>query len=128
MKLTRFITLFLIFNLLLAFPPGIVEMYYPNRFLMPDFWILFGIFSTLTFFIYLIAFWRMSISNKASGQILLASVTIRLLICMIMVFIYLSSHIVDPAKFLLNFFYLYFFHTVFEIYCLLCNLRNQNLK
>ncbi len=129
MKLTRFIILFLTFNLLLALPPGIAEVYNQDKqFLVPDFWALFGIFSALTFFIYLIAFWRMGISNKASGQVLLGSVTIRLLICMITAFIYLLNHTVDPSKFLLNFFYLYFFHTVFEIYCLLCNLRNQNLK
>ncbi len=129
MKLTRFIVLFLIFNLLLALPPGIAEVYYPDKwFLIPDFGALFGIFSTLTLFIYLIAYWRMGISNKASGQVLLGSVTIKLLTCMVMAFIYLSNHTVDPSKFLLNFFYLYFFHTVFELYCLLCNLRNQILK
>lgn len=70
----------------------------------------------------------MSISNKSSGQALLASVSIKLLFYMIIAFVYLSQNSVDPVKFLLNFFYLYLFHTVFEIYCLLCNLRNQNFK
>ena len=129
MTLKRFLLLFLFFNITLAIVPCLVQIYYPEKdLLIPHFWVLFGIFAALTFFIYLIAYWRMSISNRSSGQALLGSITIKLLICMIMAFVYLSENSVDPAKFLINFFYLYFFHTVFEIYCLLCNLRNQNFK
>lgn len=129
MTLKRFLLLFLFFNSTLAIVPCLVQIYYPEKdLLIPHFWLLFGIFSALTLLLYLIAHWMMGISNTASGQALLGSIIARLLICMIMVFIYLSETTVSPAKFLLSFFYLYFFHTVFEIYCLLCNLRNQKFK
>lgn len=129
MKIKRFILYFILFSVLLSIVPLIVQNYYPQEeFLIPRFWSLFVIFGILTFSIYIMTSWRMSISNKSSGQALLASVSVKLLFYMIIAFVYLSQNSVDPVKFLLNFFYLYLFHTVFEIYCLLCNLRNQNFK
>lgn len=129
LKPLQFVLLFIAFNLILALAPGVAQLYYPEKeILLPAFWKLFALFSLLTFLICITAFWRMSVSNKASGQAILGTVTIKLLFCMVLAFIYLSNYDVDPTKFLLNFFYLYFFHTVFAIYCLLRNLRNQNLK
>ena len=126
LKLSRFFLLFFIFLGVLAVGPLVVEYYFRARgYLIPHFWNLYAVFLIITALIYLLSFWRMSISNKASGQVLLGGITIKLLICMIMAFIYLYNIDVNPTYFLLNFFYLYFFHTVFEIYCLLCNLRNQ---
>lgn len=42
--------------------------------------------------------------------------------------IYLYKYKVNDIVFVLNFFYLYFFYTAFEIYSLLSNLRVQNKK
>lgn len=129
MSILRFIIYFIFFIAFLAVAPLLAQYYFPDEALIiPRFWPMFWIFSIVTFSIYLFAYWRMSISNKASGQALLGSVTIKLLIYMIIAFVYISGNTVEPAKFIINFFYLYFFHTVFEIYCLLCNLRNQNFK
>lgn len=128
-SLKRFYFYFAAFNILLAIAPLVAEAYYSsNNLLIPHFWWLFLIFSVLTLTIYLIVSLRMQISSKASGQALLGSITLKLLACMVIVLIYLMHTSVNPVRFLVNFFYLYFFHTVFEIYCFLCNLRNQNLK
>jgi len=129
MIITRFFIYFVLFTILLATAPLVSHLFYPEmKFLIPKFWALFWIFEILTLSIYLLASWRMRISDKASGQALLGSVTIKLLFCMIIAFVYINANPVDPLKFIINFFYLYFFHTVFEIYCLLCNLRNQKFK
>lgn len=129
MSLLRFLIYFSVFMLALAAGPYLFNVYCSDsEILIPKFWSLFTIFGILTFSIYIIAYWRMSISNKASGQALLGSVSIKLFICMVIAYVYLSGNSVEPLKFMLNFFYLYFFHTVFEIYCLLCNLRNQKFK
>lgn len=129
MSISRFVIYFILFIAFLAFAPLLAQYYFPDEdLIIPRFWPLFWIFSIVTFSIYLFAYWRMGISNKDSGQALLGSVTIKLLICMIIAFIYISGNTVEPVKFIINFFYLYFFHTVFEIYCLLCNLRNQKFK
>jgi len=129
MNISRFVIYFILFIASLALPPVIAQYFFPDQALIiPKFWPLFWIFAFFTFSIYLFAHWRMGISNKDSGQALLGSVTIRLIICMFLAFIYLRVNTVEPIIFILNFFYLYFFHTVFEIYCLLCNLRNQKFK
>ena len=129
MKIQRFLIYFILFNVTLSIAPLISENYYPEYLiLIPRFWNMFAVFSVITFVIYILASWRMRVSYKSSGEALLASIGIKLLLYMVIAFVYLSSNTVDPIKFLISFFYLYFFHTVFEIYCLLCNLRNQNFK
>ena len=129
MSIQRFFILFTIFIIALAAVPLGINYYYPQRaLLIPQFWVLFGFFSGLTLIIYLTAHLMMRISNKASGQALLGGITIRFLFCMVIALVYISNFKVEPVKFMVNFFYLYFFNTVFEIYCLLRNLRNKNTK
>lgn len=129
MSLKTLFIYFFGFMLVLALGPFIMERYFPaDSLLVPNFWRLYFIFGLLTIFILSTASWIMRISARASAQALLGSITIKLLFCMVLAFIYLSRFQVEPVKFLASFFYLYFFHTVFEIYCLLRNLRNQNFK
>ena len=129
MSILRFIIYFILFIFFLAIPPLVAQYFFPiEGLLIPKFWLLFWIFAILTFSIYSFAYWRMSISINASGQALLGSITIKLLICTLIAFLYISENTVDPIKFIINFFYLYFLHTVFEIYCLLCNLHNPKIK
>ena len=129
MSISRFIIYFILFIFFLASPPLVAQYFFPiEGLLIPKFWLLFWIFAILTFSIYSFAYWRMSISINASGQALLGSITIKLLICTLIAFLYISENTVDPIKFIINFFYLYFLHTVFEIYCLLCNLHNPKIK
>ena len=129
MTVQRFFLLFIIFNLCLAAVPLLADYFYPGlALLIPNFWVLFFFFSGLTLIIFLTAYFMAGISNKASGQALLGGITIRFIFCMVIALVYISNFKVEPLKFLINFFYLYFFNTVFEIYCLLRNLRNQNTK
>ncbi|SKB64708.1 hypothetical protein SAMN05661099_2053 [Daejeonella lutea] len=129
MSITRFLIYFVLFNILLAIPPFVIHHHFKELdLLIPRFDKMFIVFSIITFVIYLFASWRMSVSVKSSGQALLASIAVKLLLYMVIAFVYISQNTVNPAKFMICFFYLYFFHTVFEIYCLLCNLRNQKIK
>ena len=129
MKIQRVLIYFILFNVTLSIAPLIAENYYPeSKILIPRFWNMFAVFSILNFVIYILASWRIDVSYKSSGQALLASIVVKLLLYMVIAFVYISSNTVDPIKFLISFFYLYLFHTVFELYCLLCNLRNQNFK
>lgn len=129
MSFNRFIIYFILFNLFLAAAPGLADYFLPERdVLIPKFWPMFWIFSFITFNIYIIASWRMRISDHASAQALLVSITVKMLFSMIIAFVYIQNNTFDPIYFVINFFYMYFFHTVFEIYCLLCNLRNQKIK
>jgi hypothetical protein len=129
MTIGRFLIYFILFNIALSIAPLVVENFYPDfPALIPRFWNMFAVFSIITFVIYILASWRMNVSYKASGEALLASIAVKLLLFMIIAFVYITQNTVNPVKFMISFFYLYFFHTVFEIYCLLCNLRNQKFK
>lgn len=129
MSIKRFLIYFVLFNIFLALPPFVVHHHFKEIDpLIPRFGNMFAVFSIITFVIYMFASWRMNVSIKSSGQALLASIAVKLLLYMVVAFVYISQNTVDPAKFIICFFYLYFFHTVFEIYCLLCNLRNQKIK
>jgi RsiW-degrading membrane proteinase PrsW (M82 family) len=128
-RLQQFFFLFFLFLIALASVPLALNYLYPEKeMLIPNFWVLFGFFSGLTLIIFLTGFMMGKISNKASGQALLGGITIRFLFCMVIALVYISNFKVEPVKFMINFFYLYFFNTVFEIYCLMRNLRNQNTK
>lgn len=129
MSITRFIIYFVLFNFILAVPPFVIHHYFQELdILIPRFPNMFMVFSIITLVIYLLASWRMKVSIKSSGQALLVSIAVKLLLYMVIAFVYISQNTVDPGKFIICFFYLYFFHTVFEIYSLLCNLRNQKIK
>ena len=129
MSTKNFLIYFILFNIFLSIAPLVAENFYGGLdLLIPRFWNMFAVFSIITLVIYLLASWRMKVSIKSSGQALLASIAVKLLLYMVIAFVYISQNTVNPAKFIICFFYLYFFHTVFEIYCLLCNLRNQKIK
>lgn len=126
---TRFLIYFLLcFIISTSIPYFIQRNNALSSILIPHFWLLYFIFNGLTCITHLIVRWRMKISYRASGEALLASTVFRLIFSIILIFVYLSEIEVKPGLFLINFFYIYLSHTVFEIYCLLRNLRNQTLK
>ena len=129
MSTFKFLIYFILFNIFLSIAPLLAGYSYSEfDLLIPRFWNMFAVFSIITLVIYLLASWRMKVSIKSSGQALLASIAVKLLLYMVIAFVYITQNTVNPAKFIICFFYLYFFHTVFEISCLLCNLRNQKIK
>ena len=109
------------FFLLIAIPPFLLQ----NE-LVPSFWIIFLLFAFLTISIHLFSFWGILIGNKASVRFFLGGTGLKFLIWMVFIFFYLRKYEVNQVKFLLEFFYLYLLNSSFEIYCLLCTLRNQN--
>ena len=129
MSTFKFLIYFILFNIFLSIAPLLAGYSYSEfDLLIPRFWNMFAVFSIITLVIYLLASWRIKVSIKSSGQALLASIAVKLLLYMVIAFVYITQNTVNPAKFIICFFYLYFFHTVFEISCLLCNLRNQKFK
>ncbi|MEO5910724.1 MAG: hypothetical protein ABIP95_07530 [Pelobium sp.] len=96
--------------------------------LIPYFWLVFGFMATITLLVYLISVWGLKIGGDYQSHILLASITIRLLLSMVFILIYTQKVRVDSILFITNFFSVYLLFTVFEIYCLLRNLRHQIKK
>ncbi|SDE43785.1 hypothetical protein SAMN05216464_106134 [Mucilaginibacter pineti] len=129
MKLAGYLRAFVIFNMLIAIVPLVLQVFFSSQqLLIPYFWLIYGLSALLNLSVYLVSYWGMLTSDKATVKTFLGGTSIKFLLWMIIVFIYLFNITVDGTKFITNFFYLYLLHSVFEILCLLRNLRNQNLK
>jgi hypothetical protein len=122
MSAKQFAINFSAFLLLLAIAPFLVQNYF-GAYLITNFWTLFFIFGSFSLILLPTALWQMNISVKSSGQALLATTVLRFIFGLVVLLIYLLNFNVIAGIFMLNFFYLYFAHMGFEIYCLLCNLR-----
>lgn len=123
MKLPGYLKNFVIFNLLLAVLPVVFK-----NLLIPHFWVIFTLFAFLNLSIHLITFWGILTSNKASVRTFLGGTGLKFFVWMVFIFFYLRQNDVNSVGFLLNFFYLYFFNSAFEIYCLLRTLRNPKIR
>lgn len=127
MKLDRYFKYFIVFNILLALPPSFIQLRYPHQnIIIPYFWQLFAAFAILNLLVYVLSYWGRLRSNSGSVKGFIGGTGFKFLLWMIIVFAYTSLVKVDSTKFLIDFFYLYLFNSVFEIYCLLRNLRVQN--
>ena len=127
MSLGKYLKYFIIFNIFFAAAPLYIARTFSNNILVPHFWVLFALFDGMTILVYAISFF----GRRKSAQsviVLLGSIGLKLLFAMIVVFVYIRLTPVEPVRFLVCFFYIYLFNSVFEIYCLLRTLRNQNLK
>jgi hypothetical protein len=122
MSAKQFAINFSAFLLLLAIAPLLVQNYF-EAYVITNFWTLFFIFGSFSLIVLPLALWQMNLSIKSSGQALLATTAVRFIFGLIVLLIYLLNFNVIAGIFMLNFFYLYFAHMGFEIYCLLCNLR-----
>ena len=123
----RFFIAFGISTIFIALPPAVLG--YTNKgLLIPGFWLIFQFFSSLTFLICLAVIWGQLKDGTLGSQIFLGATTLKLLLCMTLALIYLHKYRVNDVVFVLNYFYLYFLYTAFEIYSLLSNLRVPNKK
>lgn len=62
------------------------------------------------------------------AQIFLGATVFKMLACLVFMLVLVLKTKVDKPAFMADFFYLYFLNMGFEVYILLRNLRNQNLK
>ena len=58
----------------------------------------------------------------------LGGTTIKLLACLIFIFVFVRRNAADKHIFLLDFIYIYLLNTAFEVYILLRNLRHEKLR
>lgn len=128
MKIYKPILSFLIFTCLLAVLPLLAGVTGNGSWLTPGFWHIFLFMSVLTLIVIIIVLFAKQKNDELFAQAFLAGTTFKLLACLTFVFIFIRKNHPEKMIFLLDFMYLYFLNTVFEIYGLLRNLRNQNLR
>ncbi|RYE18834.1 MAG: hypothetical protein EOP42_30075 [Sphingobacteriaceae bacterium] len=127
MNLKQFAFLFIVFLLITALPPVLLQLFKPF-WLIPAFWRLFILFNILTVVVCISCLIGNQKSSMAGSQVFLIATVVKMLLCMVFVALYTRKHEVNAIHFVLNFFYLYIVNTVFELRTLLRNLRLQNPK
>jgi hypothetical protein len=95
------------------------------EFFIPKFWVIFGFMAGITLMVYVVSITGIKNGGEHQVFLVMGAIVIRLLISMLIVLFYLNTFKIDPILFVINFFSVYFLFTVFEITCLLVNLRHQ---
>jgi hypothetical protein len=117
-----------IFVLLLASLPIYLISADKANLLVPHFWLMFTFITGLTLIVVIAILITQKINPELYAQTFLATTVFKILACLAFLVIFIMKNKVDKLVFTSNFFYLYFLNTAFEVYVLLRNLRNQNLK
>ena len=128
MKATTTLIAFLIFILVIAIPPAALILTGQGAYIIPKFWILFGYISVLTLLVIVMVLFVQRKNSELYAQAFLAGTTVKILGTLFFVLVFLRKNQVDKLVFAADFFYIYFLNMAFEVYGLLRNLRNQNLR
>ncbi len=129
MSLNKFFSLFFFFTgsliLLSWFLKDFLQL---EQYFIPKYWVIFGFMAGVTLLVYMVSW--VGIKRGGESQVLttLGAIVIRLLTSLLIILFYLINFKVNPVTFIINFFSIYFLFTVFEISCLLVNLRHQIKK
>ncbi|WP_256014360.1 hypothetical protein [Desertivirga xinjiangensis] len=127
MSIIKFTGLFTVFTLLIGLVfYGIEISDVKDVVLIPKFWVVFGFLFFLTVIAYAVSWFGLKKGGESSAFVLMGAITIKLLLSMAFVLVYLLKISVKDTFFAIQFFSLYFLFTSFEVYALLCNLRHQN--
>ncbi|WP_316798635.1 hypothetical protein [Pedobacter frigidisoli] len=129
MNLAKFTSLYLILiGISVAFVATLPALF-PNTLLfVSDFWLIFGFMAVITYLAYVLVNIGLKRNPQAGVMAIMGSIGVKMIFCMAFVLIYSIKAKGDGLLFILNFFSVYLLFTVFEMYCLLRNLRHQNLK
>lgn len=122
------ITPFLIFTLVLAVVPVCLMLTGNQGWLVPQFWAMFAFIGFLTLVALVFVFLIQNLMPEYYAQAFLGVTVFKMLACLVFMLILVLKTPVNKPVFVVNFLYLYFLNTGFEVYVLLRNLRNQNLK
>ena len=129
MTLAKFTSIYFIFVGLLIGVIAVLPTLFPNQQLfVNNFWLMFGFLAGITYVAYMLVDIGVKRDPEVGIMAIMGSIAVKMLFCMAFVLIYSIKVKGIGLIFLLNFFSLYLLFTAFEIYCLLRNLRHQNLK
>ena len=129
MNLAKFTSLYLILIGISVAIVATLPALFPNTLLfVSDFWLIFGFMAAITYIAYVLVNIGLKRNPQAGVMAIMGSIGVKMIFCMAFVLIYSIKANGDGLLFVLNFFSIYLLFTVFEMYCLLRNLRHQNLK
>jgi hypothetical protein len=128
MKVFPSILAYLVFVLLLAIPPILLQHNGNTDMLVQRFWLVFFYISGLTFLVVCSILFVQFKNKEYFTQAFMVGTTVKILACLFFIVIFLMKNKVNKFAFLADFFYTYLLNMVFEVYLLLRNLRHKNLR
>ena len=128
MNILKNVFFYLLFLAVLAAPPLWLSKNGHADLLTPHFWAIFFFLSVLTLIVVITVLLGQQIDGERGAQFFLAATTFKILACLVFALVFLLKNKVNKYVFVADFFYIYFLNMAFEMYTLLRNLRNQNLK
>ncbi|WP_231459029.1 MULTISPECIES: hypothetical protein [unclassified Pedobacter] len=129
LTLTKFTSYyFILVGLLIGFAVALPLVFPGLQILVGSFWLIFGFIAGITYIAYFLAYVGINRNPEAGVMAILGSVILKMIFCMAFVLIYSINTKENGLLFVVNFFSVYLLFTAFEMYCLLRNLRHQNLK
>jgi hypothetical protein len=128
MKITPSILSFIIFTIIIAIPPALLQYTGSTGLLNPGFWTFFGFMSGITFLVLVGMLVVYQKKEEYFAQAFLGGTTLKILACLVFIFIFIANNTINKLVFVADFFYIYLLNTGFEVYILLRNLRHKNLR
>ncbi|GAA4797502.1 hypothetical protein GCM10023231_27580 [Olivibacter ginsenosidimutans] len=129
MSLPRFTIYYIVYGFMLALLARVIASLFPQReILASNFWQAFVFLFLLTYIAYIVAHNGMKRTAQAGVMAVMGSIVLKLLVALSFVLFVLMKTAVNQLVFALNYFSLYLLFSLFEVMCLLRNLRNQNKK
>ena len=128
MKIYQAILFYLWFTFIIAIPPYWLNANGHAALITPQFWLIFFFLSGLTLLVVTSILIIRQMYPHIFSEAFMAATAVKILACLIFVFIFLAKNMVVKYVFLDDFFYVYFLNTAFEVYILLRTLRNKNLR
>ena len=128
MKIYKSVLWYLLFVICLAIPPVILLNTGNGFLIVPHFWVIFAFVSGLTLISIILILIIQKLNNEMYTAAFLGATTFKLLSCLVFVLIFTKKSQPEKLPFVVDFMYIYFLNMAFEIWSLLSNLRNQNLK
>ncbi len=128
MKLTRFIIVYHFFAVFVALSAICLQhVFFPGLVILgPFFWPLFVTVFVLTLVAYILSDLGIKKGGELSIYSLIGGLFIKLFACLAVIAVLIIKFPENKMITAFNFFSLYFLFTVFEVICLLRNLRDQN--
>ncbi len=128
-SLPRFSILYLFFGLGIAGISWSLQKYFPHeQILAKNFWVAFVFLFMLTYIAYFVSDIGIKKSPQTGVVAVLGGILLKLLFALGFVLLIILKTSENQLVFALNYFSIYLLLTLFEVMCLLRNLRDQNKK
>ena len=127
MKFSQFVALYLLFSVVVAgVAVAIPYIFNGVPLLSPHFWLLFFVIFLLTGTAYGLGYFAIRKGGQWSIMGIMGGLFLKLLASLVVIAVLIVKFPDNKLITAVNFFSLYFLFTIFEVICLLRNLRDQN--